>query len=44
MQNIIPQFFSQVFNTQQSVFSEEKNFSSGCAKRGKMIFSLDDII
>lgn len=43
MQHIIPQFFSQVFNTKQSVFLK-KNFSSGCAKRGKIIFSLDDII
>lgn len=45
MQHIIPQFFSQVFNTKQSVFlKKKKKFSSGCAKRGKIIFSLDDII
>lgn len=43
MQHIIPQFFSQVFNTKQSVFLKNK-FQVDVQKEEKSFFSLDDII
>lgn len=38
MQNIIPQFFSQVFNTKQSGFSKKKNFQVDVQKEEKSFF------
>lgn len=39
MQHIIPQFFSQVFNTKQSVFlKKKKNFQVDVQKEEKSFF------